>query len=262
MIATDRTSEPRLAFDDERAGSCPLPRWPDPDFPQQVHLDFPVFDLGAADKLAVSLGARRLQDQGEYRTYADPAAHPFCLYRDGSDRRGGDRPLVGEIGRVVLDCWSPRLLAAFYAELLDRPDRPIDTPDRVVVARSGRLPAPAFQHATSPPPRWPDPAHPQQIHLDIWAENSQAAQEAAVRLGAIPLPGQGGEAAPSSQTPPGIRSAFVPKGNSAHAEPRRRKLVEARVGAVACVRCRMVMADTGVPGSIPGVGAGRSLLSW
>jgi Glyoxalase-like domain len=102
-------------------------------------------------------------------------------------------PLSGRIGRVVVDCFSPRSLAAFYAELLDMPNRELDTPERVVIARAdGHLPALAFQHAQSPAPRWPDPAYPQQIHLDFWVEHSQKAQDLAARLGAIRLPGMGG----------------------------------------------------------------------
>lgn len=58
------------------------------------------------------------------------------------------------------------------------PRRELDTPHRVVIARDDdRLPSLAFQHAQFPPPRWPDPAYPQQIHLDIGVEDSQQAQD-------------------------------------------------------------------------------------
>ena len=53
------------------------PDWPDPQRPQQVHLDVMVDDLAAADREVRRLGARRLTDGQD--VYADPAGHPFCL---------------------------------------------------------------------------------------------------------------------------------------------------------------------------------------
>ncbi len=55
------------------------PQWPDPDHPQQFHLDIMVDDLDAAEPQVLRLGARRLS--GGDRVYADPADHPFCLIR-------------------------------------------------------------------------------------------------------------------------------------------------------------------------------------
>jgi catechol 2,3-dioxygenase-like lactoylglutathione lyase family enzyme len=51
--------------------------WPDPQRPQQVHLDVMVDDLAEGDREVRKLGARRLSD-GQH-VYADPAGHPFCL---------------------------------------------------------------------------------------------------------------------------------------------------------------------------------------
>ncbi|MCX4474039.1 VOC family protein [Micromonospora sp. NBC_01655] len=69
---------PRLAF--QRAPELPPPTWPDPERPQQFHLDVTVSDIEAAEKAALALGARRLPGEGEdFRVYADPAGHPFCL---------------------------------------------------------------------------------------------------------------------------------------------------------------------------------------
>ena len=63
----------------------------------------------------------------------------------------------------------------------------------MIIARNDNsLPQLAFQHAQFPAPRWPDPAYPQQIHLDILAKDSQQAQDLVLRLGAIRLPGLGG----------------------------------------------------------------------
>lgn len=181
-----------LAFGDGPLDYQP-PRWPDPNHPQQLHLDMPVYDLDAAEGLALQLGATRLQDKGDYRSYADPIGRPFCLYRDAGHDDAAGRVLSGRIDRVVIDCFSPQALAGFYVELLDMSRRELDTPERVVIARDdGRLPALAFQHTQSPAPRWPDPAYPQQVHLDLHVEDTKAAHELVSRLGATQLPDLGG----------------------------------------------------------------------
>ena len=51
--------------------------WPDPDVPQQMHLDVMVEDVEAAAPRVLALGARRLDGDA----FADPAGHPFCLIR-------------------------------------------------------------------------------------------------------------------------------------------------------------------------------------
>ena len=58
------------------------PQWPDPDRPQQLHLDVEVADLDAAEQQVLALGATRLvdpPDAEDFRVFADPAGHPFCL---------------------------------------------------------------------------------------------------------------------------------------------------------------------------------------
>jgi hypothetical protein len=184
VVARDETTYPRLAFGDGPGAYRP-PRWPDPEHPQQLHLDIFVPDLDVAEQLVVGLGATRLQHKDGCRSFADPAGHPFCLYPDD---RAGPR-----IGRVVVDCFSPRALASFYGELLDMRTRIHDTQELVVVAdgENGR-PMLAFQHGRFTPPRWPDPDYPQQVHLDLHADDGEAARELAIRLGAIPLPPMGG----------------------------------------------------------------------
>jgi catechol-2,3-dioxygenase len=58
------------------------PRWPDPRYPQQAHLDIAVEDLDTGEGQALQLGAARLEGGGEtFRVFADPAGHPFCLTR-------------------------------------------------------------------------------------------------------------------------------------------------------------------------------------
>ena len=75
VIARDDTSS-GVAF--QLAPDHQPPRWPDPDRPQQLHLDVMVDDLDAAEPKVLALGARRLPSESG-RVYADPAGHPFCL---------------------------------------------------------------------------------------------------------------------------------------------------------------------------------------
>ena len=57
-------------------------QWPDPERPQQAHLDILVDDLDAGEARALELGASRLGgEDGHFRVFADPAGHPFCLCR-------------------------------------------------------------------------------------------------------------------------------------------------------------------------------------
>src|SRR4051794_28039218 len=68
----------RLAF--QQAPDLQPPDWPDPDRPQQFHLDVYVRDIDEAEPKALALGARRLPGEGgDFRVYADPVGHPFCL---------------------------------------------------------------------------------------------------------------------------------------------------------------------------------------
>lgn len=58
------------------------PRWPAPDGSQQFHLDLTVDDLDAAEQGVLALGAKALDTADRsrnWRVYADPAGHPFCL---------------------------------------------------------------------------------------------------------------------------------------------------------------------------------------
>jgi catechol 2,3-dioxygenase-like lactoylglutathione lyase family enzyme len=56
------------------------PRWPDPNYPQQFHLDVRVDDVEEAEPKVLALGATLLSNEAEtFRVFADPAGHPFCL---------------------------------------------------------------------------------------------------------------------------------------------------------------------------------------
>ncbi|WP_262848384.1 VOC family protein [Mumia quercus] len=73
-----------LAF--QRVAHHQPPRWPD-GTPQQAHLDLRVDRYEEPHALALSLGARPLDpltppsvdEARDFRVYADPAGHPFCL---------------------------------------------------------------------------------------------------------------------------------------------------------------------------------------
>jgi catechol 2,3-dioxygenase-like lactoylglutathione lyase family enzyme len=73
VVSADRTTS-GLAF--QRAPDQRPPTWPDPAVPQQVHLDVMVEDVEVATSSVLTLGARKLRDDG---VFADPAGHPFCL---------------------------------------------------------------------------------------------------------------------------------------------------------------------------------------
>jgi catechol 2,3-dioxygenase-like lactoylglutathione lyase family enzyme len=73
VVSPDATSS-GLAF--QRAPDHRSPTWPDPEVPQQIHLDVMVEDVAAAARFVLDLGATRLDDDG---VFADPAGHPFCL---------------------------------------------------------------------------------------------------------------------------------------------------------------------------------------
>ena len=75
-----------LAF--QKVNEMAAPTWPDPDIPQQLHLDMTVPDaatLDAEHDRVLALGGRLLFDRRDdpeepLRVYADPAGHPFCIF--------------------------------------------------------------------------------------------------------------------------------------------------------------------------------------
>jgi len=76
----------RLSF--QLAEAVTPTTWPDPEVPQQLHLDFrvdTVAELMRQCERALALGATlrldRIEDAEEpLRVYADPAGHTFCLF--------------------------------------------------------------------------------------------------------------------------------------------------------------------------------------
>ncbi|MEU6217730.1 VOC family protein [Streptomyces sp. NPDC047022] len=74
----------RMAF--RRDANATPPSWPRPENSLQVHLDFVVEDLDAAERRVVALGGRPLEAKDapgpfEERGCADPAGHSFTLLR-------------------------------------------------------------------------------------------------------------------------------------------------------------------------------------
>jgi hypothetical protein len=150
--------------------------WPTQAMPQQMHLDILTTDVDAAAARAVTLGATRLGgDAGKLAVMADPDGHPFCLCAGETDSVFG----------VCLDSDDPAGLAAFYASLLSmspRGDGRISDGSRNVTFQ----PVDSYRR-----PRWPSPDAPQQVHLDVWVKDVDAATAAALDLGARRLDGEG-----------------------------------------------------------------------
>ena len=95
--------------------------------------------------------------------------------------------MLGRAHHVVIDCPEPHGLAAFYSELLGLPIT-YESNDFVVVAGSTHASGYAFQRAPDhQAPRWPDPAYPQQLHLDVMVDDLIEADEEVVKLGAARL---------------------------------------------------------------------------
>lgn len=181
----------RLGFGEGR--DYRAPRWPDPEYPQQMHFDILVHDLPASEEVVLAQGATKLEDNPGHRIYADPIGHPFCLYEDTSGRADA-KGLPGVLARIVIDCPDPLVLAPFYEGLLGVPKRVEESPQRVVIAE-GRdtLPMLAFQRVEHyVAPRWPDPHYPVQMHFDLSFDDREAAERLAIQLGATLLPPQGG----------------------------------------------------------------------
>ena len=97
--------------------------------------------------------------------------------------------MIGQMHHVVLDCPDPAGLAAFYSALLSLPVT-YDDGGWAVVAANDRSSGLAFQRAPgNASPTWPDPAVPQQFHLDIMVEDVAAAGPRVLALGATRLNG-------------------------------------------------------------------------
>ncbi|HET9139795.1 VOC family protein [Actinophytocola sp.] len=164
----------------QRAPDHVAPRWPGQAYPQQFHLDLRTEDPGAQAERAVGLGATRLADGPNWITLADPAGHPFDLCQfDGVGARM-------QLFAVTIDAADPSALGRFYADLTGM-EQSYDGPEGAFVTDGRRNLL--FQRINDEynPPRWPDPAYPQQAHLDLRVRDLDAGTARAVELGATRL---------------------------------------------------------------------------
>jgi hypothetical protein len=162
------------------------PQWPDQaEHPQQFHLDFLTPDMEGDVARAVALGAKRLEGGGEsWTVLADPSGHPFCVC--ASPEAGG---FVWQ--EVSIDCPDGEVLGRFWAEVLGY-EMTYSGPEGSFITADGALPI-MFQNVSGyHAPQWPDPAHPQQGHLDIVVDDVDAEEARVLALGATRLPGGGG----------------------------------------------------------------------
>jgi catechol 2,3-dioxygenase-like lactoylglutathione lyase family enzyme len=98
--------------------------------------------------------------------------------------------VIGRLEKTVIDCPDPRALAEFYCQVLGMSVNE-DDGDWVVIGLEPGLRQLAFQQVTDwVAPRWPDPAHPQQMHLDIRVQDADQAEEELLRLGASRVPSE------------------------------------------------------------------------
>jgi len=100
--------------------------------------------------------------------------------------------VIANLQCVVLDCADVHELAEFYRSLLggtvNLPDQQwsLDDDWATLHTRAGLVLA--FQRAEDhQPPQWPEPARPQQLHLDLAVKDLDEAQEHVLKLGATLL---------------------------------------------------------------------------
>ena len=134
-----------------------------------------------ASSRAVELGGSLLSKNETWYTVADPAGHPFDLCLNAADP---NTTLMG----VMLDCPDTKALSAFYSALLGKPIT-FEGDGMAMIGNDGEQPVLFQQVADYTAPRWPDPAYPQQLHLDVLVDDFEAAEQAVLALGATRLAG-------------------------------------------------------------------------
>ncbi|MFD5836385.1 VOC family protein [Streptomyces collinus] len=100
--------------------------------------------------------------------------------------------MIADLQCVVLDCPEPAELAAFYQSLLggtvNQPDPRWALSDAWATLHTASGVVLAFQRAADyRPPRWPDPARPQQFHLDFGVADLDRAEKQVLARGAAVL---------------------------------------------------------------------------
>jgi catechol 2,3-dioxygenase-like lactoylglutathione lyase family enzyme len=90
---------------------------------------------------------------------------------------------IAKLGAVSLDCDDPAALAKFYVGMLGM-DVAFESDDFVAL-QGGSLWLTFQRVAHHEPPTWPDGATPKQLHLELAVDDLDAAEAAAVALGAV-----------------------------------------------------------------------------
>ena len=97
--------------------------------------------------------------------------------------------MIGRLHHVILDCPDPSALAESYSGLLGQPVT-YRSEDFCVVADNDHSSGLGFQLAPGhAAPTWPDPAVPQQVHVDVMVDDVDAVRAEVVKLGARHLSG-------------------------------------------------------------------------
>jgi catechol 2,3-dioxygenase-like lactoylglutathione lyase family enzyme len=96
---------------------------------------------------------------------------------------------VGRLHHLIVDCPDPMVAALFWSAVLG--DKITHADDDFVVVSAGTTTSGlAFQRARdTTSPTWPNPAVPQQMHLDVMVDDQEASGKAVLALGAQRLPG-------------------------------------------------------------------------
>ena len=95
--------------------------------------------------------------------------------------------MIGKWHGLIIDAPDPKALSAFYRELLGMVEVQ-DDGDWVVIGDAPDRPGLAFQRSEQfTAPTWPDPAVPQQMHLDVRVDDFEEGERRVLELGATPL---------------------------------------------------------------------------
>jgi catechol 2,3-dioxygenase-like lactoylglutathione lyase family enzyme len=114
---------------------------------------------------------------------ADPAGHPFDLCQ-----QDGVGPVMS-LFAVTIDAPDAAALAHFYAAVTGM-EVSYEGPEGALLVGDGQ--SVMFQQISDyTAPRWPDPAHPQQAHLDLLVADLDVGEARVLELGATRLPGEG-----------------------------------------------------------------------
>ena len=111
---------------------------------------------------------------------------------------------IARLAGVSLDTADPQRLAQFYRELLDL-ETVYDTDDFVAL-KGAAIFLTAVRIENHVPPEWPSGSVPKQLHLELAADDLEAAESRAVSLGATRPAEQPGPASWRVLIDPGVMS--------------------------------------------------------